>query len=187
MCGQKPRLETSQRAKYLTRASGCEGLWSWAVLVRVRGWQGNSGRKRPQQVIAVGQPPPQSRTSSFAICFCLSLVLLLRSRPWGADCLAAEAAGSLQRRIPVGGAAFFSGPSCRGAPHAFSIPLQCFAASVTWNCFANPLRFSAPRGQTALKMENAVLLNTLNMAQSGVLDDSVWKYRYWHRACCVCL
>lgn len=195
MCGQKPRLETSQRAKYLTQVSGCEGLWSCVVLVWVRGSQGNSGRKGPQQVVAVGQPPAQSRIGPFAICLSLSLVLLLHSWPWGADCLTADAARSLQRRIPVGAAAFFSGQwelvlgcwgTCRagGKGCLQQLPrVLCHEQDVKL-LRETPAVFNT-EGHTVFKMENTILLNILNMAQSSVLIDSVWMYIYWHTLCCM--
>lgn len=145
MCRQKSRLETGQRAKYLTQASGFKGFWSWAALAWVRGSQGYSGRKGPQQVVGAAQPPTQSRSSPFAICLCLSLVLLHHSWLWGLSCSRCSQVPAVV--YPRWGRCFLSwvmrsstglrgGTRHAGGRIAFSHCLKHFATSMTSNCFA---------------------------------------------------
>lgn len=100
------RLKAGQRAKYLTQARGCKEFWSWAALVWVRGSEGDSGRKGSQHL-----------PSAFAF----PLFSSITADP--GDCLAADAARSLQWCIPVGAAASFPGQwgaglGCWGTWHA---------------------------------------------------------------------
>lgn len=200
MCGQKPRLENSQRAKFSTQASGCESFWSWAVLMWVRGWQGNSSRKGLQQFITVAQHPAQSSISPFAICLCLALVLPLHGWPWGADCLSADAAGSLQWCILFGAAVFFSGQwepelGCWRA-HWRRVEggggwvgrvgdkgcLKQLPQMPHWEhdlklLCKTPAVFNT-ECDTVLKMDDTVLSNILTTTQSSNLIDSIWTYIY---------
>lgn len=156
ICGQKPRLETGQRVKYLTQARGCEGILSWAVLMWVRGSQGDSRwegtlaghccspaswSEQNQPVCHLPLPFPRSAPSGW---------------PWGADCLPADTARSLQSHIPVGAAACFSRQGepvlgCWGTHRArvrgaFSACLECFTTSVKLLC-KTPVVFNT-EGQT---------------------------------------
>jgi len=147
--------------------------------VRVRGSQGNSGRKGPQRDVTATQPPPSEWDQP--ICHLPSPFpssapsqLTLRSRLSRSRCSRTSRSVQLlssprseNRCWAAGGHVVAGGERCLQ-----QLPLlRCHEHDLKILC-KTPAVFNTG-DQKVLKMKNTVLLNVLNMAQCSILIDSI--------------